>query len=253
VSSRGTGLLLGIDSSGRVPSIALLAPDRDPWLAACEAPVRGEGLADLLRLGLKDISAAVADISAVGVATGPGSWTGVRIGLALAAGLVLPHKLPVTGVSSLRLQLTCCDKPAEGDRSPILATLDAGSGNIYVAAWSGDGGEQLIDYKRCTAEELLVDLRALPAGLRVAGNAGQAVLGACSEAGLRMPGLAREVLDPAVALAKAAGTELDSGGSTTGDRATPGQALPTYIGPTGARPNKNRVAVAWSAGSEPAR
>jgi len=249
LSSRGTGLLLGIDSSGRVPSIALLALDRDPWLATCEPPVRGEGLADLLRLGLKDLSAAVADISAVGVSTGPGSWTGVRIGLALAAGLVLPHKLPVTGMSSLRLQLACCDQPAEGDRSPILATLDAGSGNIYVAAWSSDGGEQLLDYKRCTAEELLVDLRALPAGLRVAGTAAQAVIGACSEAGLPMPGLASEVLDPAVALAKAAGTELDSTSSKTGDRVVPEQALPTYIGPTGARPNKNRVATGWSAGS----
>lgn len=71
------------------------------------------------------------DLQGVTVATGPGSFTGLRIGLSTAKGLGLALKVPIVGVSSLEsLALN-----AAGFRGTVITLIDARRGELYAAAW----------------------------------------------------------------------------------------------------------------------
>ena len=70
----------------------------------------------------------------IAVAAGPGSFTGIRIGLATAGGISLAAGMPVAGVSSL--EAIACAARTEGR---IAAALDAGGGNVYHALFDADG------------------------------------------------------------------------------------------------------------------
>ncbi|HZY67912.1 MAG TPA: tRNA (adenosine(37)-N6)-threonylcarbamoyltransferase complex dimerization subunit type 1 TsaB, partial [Devosia sp.] len=74
-----------------------------------------------------------ADLSRIAVTTGPGSFTGLRIGLSAARGLGLALNLPVLGIPSLLALslLTDCD--------PVAVLLDAKRGEAYFQTFSGPG------------------------------------------------------------------------------------------------------------------
>ena len=73
------------------------------------------------------------DLTRIAVTTGPGSFTGLRIGLSAARGLGLALEIPVLGIPSLfALSLTAgCD--------PVAVLLDARRGEAYVQTFSGPG------------------------------------------------------------------------------------------------------------------
>ncbi len=82
-----------------------------------------------------------ADVEAVAVAIGPGSFTGLRIGLAAAKGFALALGLPIAGASSLR-SLAINGRGFEGIVAPLI---DARRGEIYAAAFrvgTGSGMEE---------------------------------------------------------------------------------------------------------------
>jgi tRNA threonylcarbamoyladenosine biosynthesis protein TsaB len=66
------------------------------------------------------------DLSAVAVNIGPGSFTGVRIGIAAAKGLNLVHKTPLIAVTSLEVEAACVDTEKN-----ILVVLDANRGQVF--------------------------------------------------------------------------------------------------------------------------
>ncbi|NLG40657.1 MAG: tRNA (adenosine(37)-N6)-threonylcarbamoyltransferase complex dimerization subunit type 1 TsaB, partial [Chloroflexi bacterium] len=68
-------------------------------------------------------------LSGVGVALGPGSFTGLRIGLSAAKGLALGQNLPIAGVPSL--EILVASQP--GLRRPMIAMLKVGRGRF---AWA---------------------------------------------------------------------------------------------------------------------
>ncbi len=81
-----------------------------------------------------------ADLDAIAVSRGPGSFTGVRIGVACVKGLALPNNTPCCGVSTLEaitLNGLCC----EG--SVICAVMDARCGQVYNALFRVEDGELL--------------------------------------------------------------------------------------------------------------
>jgi tRNA threonylcarbamoyladenosine biosynthesis protein TsaB len=96
----------------------------------------------LARSGLK-----VSDLSALAVATGPGSFTGLRIGMALAKGISLARRLPLIGVPTL-------DVLASGQPVmdlPLIAALRAGRGRLAAGryravsgAWEAAGEVELL-------------------------------------------------------------------------------------------------------------
>lgn len=77
-------------------------------------------------------------LSAVAVALGPGSFTGLRVGMAVAKGLSLARGIPLVGVPTLDILAAAQDR----DRRPLLAVLQAGRGRICVARYRWRRGWQ---------------------------------------------------------------------------------------------------------------
>jgi tRNA threonylcarbamoyladenosine biosynthesis protein TsaB len=72
----------------------------------------------------------LSDLEAVAVASGPGSYTGLRIGMALAKGIALAQRIPLIGVPTL--DILAAAQPAAD--SPLLALIVAGRGR-FAAVW----------------------------------------------------------------------------------------------------------------------
>ncbi|MCO5156073.1 MAG: tRNA (adenosine(37)-N6)-threonylcarbamoyltransferase complex dimerization subunit type 1 TsaB [Aquamicrobium sp.] len=78
-----------------------------------------------------------ADLGAIVVAVGPGSFTGVRVGVAAARGLALALGVPAVGVTTLEALARQAREESPG--RPALARIEAGRGQAYVAAFSAAG------------------------------------------------------------------------------------------------------------------
>lgn len=120
------GKLLLIDTVGDAPGAVLT--ERDHVLASAEFPLRSASavlLPELKRM-LGSQGLAVRDLNAIGVVSGPGSFTGVRTGLAMAKALCEVTSLPLAAVSRLQVLAEAAELE-EG-----FAVLDAGRGELYV-------------------------------------------------------------------------------------------------------------------------
>lgn len=80
------------------------------------------------------------DLDRIAVATGPGSFTGVRVAVAAARGFALALRIPAIGVNTLEA-IAAQSLEESGDR-PILVALDARRDEIYTATY-GNGGSCL--------------------------------------------------------------------------------------------------------------
>ncbi len=96
------------------------------------------------------------DLSALAVASGPGSYTGLRIGMALAKGLALTHKLPLVGVPTLDILAQA--QPSR--REPMLALLLAGRTRLagVMYKWKRGSWRKTDEGETFTWEELLARL-----------------------------------------------------------------------------------------------
>jgi tRNA threonylcarbamoyladenosine biosynthesis protein TsaB len=118
--------LLLIDTCGETPGVALSA---GPQVLASEDLVRGSASAEIvsaIRGLLEQVGWRLADLDAVGVVSGPGSFTGMRAGLATAKGLCEAGELSLAAVSRLEV-LADVASLLDG-----MVALDAGRGELYV-------------------------------------------------------------------------------------------------------------------------
>lgn len=76
------------------------------------------------------VGAAVGDVAAVGVAAGPGAFTGLRVGLATAAGLAQGLRVPLVTASSFRGRALRVSEPGRG-----IVMLDARKQRVYAQVW----------------------------------------------------------------------------------------------------------------------
>src|SRR3970040_290970 len=96
-------------------------------------------------------------LTAVAVAVGPGSYTGLRIGMALAKGLSLSYNLPVVGIPTLDI-LASPQPPREG---PMLAVMQAGRGRVAGVwyKWSRKGWSARKGAVNLQWEEIVAELK----------------------------------------------------------------------------------------------
>ncbi len=132
-------LLLALDTSTRQSSIALCSEDEfygeASWYSSNNHSV--EILSAMQRL-LAESSKTLQDLDAVAVATGPGSFNGVRVALAAAKALAFALAKPVLGVSTLDI----IAKQQQLWRGPICSVLEAGRGELYAACYlSGESSQ----------------------------------------------------------------------------------------------------------------
>ena len=134
-------MLLGFDTSTPVTAVGVLL-DGGEVLDAYDDPPPGQrpGHASRLLPLAADLLARVGagwrQVERVAVGLGPGSFTGLRIGVATARGLAQSLGVPVAGVSSLRALAVGAASEAPG--ATVMSVIDAGRGEAFVAAWAGE-------------------------------------------------------------------------------------------------------------------
>ncbi len=111
---------------------------------------------------------AVGDLTAVAVATGPGAFTGLRVGMGLAKGLVLALDLPLIGVSTLEAVTL---PHLDGNRT-VVAVVPAGRGRIAWAAFGGSFGrpDPIVHPRNTTVAELAEAVADFPQPAMVVGE-----------------------------------------------------------------------------------
>ena len=130
-------LLLAIDTSGKYGSIALARGAPDGSCSALEVvPLEGGTFSSLL---VPQIAALLAkhgfgkqDIGGLVAASGPGSFTGLRVGLAAVKALAEVLRKPIAAVSLLEVVAT-----AGNTKGRAIAALDAGRNEVYAAEFEG--------------------------------------------------------------------------------------------------------------------
>ena len=170
-------MLLSLNTCGNKASVALgMAGTKDvKILATAELAVRtySARLIPEIAALLQKQQATMSDIEAIVVVSGPGSFTGIRVGLSTAKGLSDGAGIPLIAVSRLGLLANASGLPH------VLAAVDAGRGDYYVGEYRNGTslGETLM-----TAEQTLTAAQQPGAGVLVCdeSRAGEASASACS-------------------------------------------------------------------------
>ena len=151
--------LLALDTSTSQTGLALYAEDRIlgelSWFSHYRQTVElAPAIDDLLhRLDIKPDA-----LAAIGVAIGPGSFTSLRVGLALAKGLSMARHIPLIGIPSL--DILAAGIPVVD--LPLAAVLQAGRGRLALGwyhavsgTWQSDGAPKIT-----TAEDLVKQINS---------------------------------------------------------------------------------------------
>jgi tRNA threonylcarbamoyladenosine biosynthesis protein TsaB len=131
--------MLAFDTSTPCARVAVLSPAGDRLAAAEKVAARHSS--NLLRLCdevLRATGTAVKDLAAIACGAGPGSFTGLRVGLAVAKGLALADRIPLVLVSSL--DALAVDLTGTNGEGLVLPCIDAGKGQVYGRLYRAGGG-----------------------------------------------------------------------------------------------------------------
>ena len=166
--------LLAFESSAKAASTALLS---DGCLLAEYTQNSGQThsrtLMEMAKNMLSGCDLTPQEIDAVAVADGPGSFTGVRIGMACAKGFAWGRQLPLYGVSTLEAMVrgaACAD-------GVYCACMDARKGQIYNAVFDWTAGALLrrTEDRAIAVSELEQELQTIPGPVYLVGDGAKLV------------------------------------------------------------------------------
>lgn len=155
--------LLAVDSAASLCAACVWDTEAERELGRSVADI-GKGHAERLMATIAEaLAAAGADYSDLGrlaVSTGPGSFTGVRVGVSAVRGLALALKVPATGVTTL--DALAVEAAITFPSRPVMVAIEAGRGDLYVALYD-DAGK--MSYDACVltfADALALATKAVP-------------------------------------------------------------------------------------------
>jgi tRNA threonylcarbamoyladenosine biosynthesis protein TsaB len=133
-------LILSIDTALDACAAAVLDTSAGGLIAReSQAMKRGhaEALMPLIARVMKASGVAFAALDRVAATTGPGSFTGLRVGLSAARGIALAAGKPVVGVTTLTV--FAAPIVSESSEHPVVAAIDARHDHVYFQVLGGDG------------------------------------------------------------------------------------------------------------------
>ncbi|HEX6916620.1 MAG TPA: tRNA (adenosine(37)-N6)-threonylcarbamoyltransferase complex dimerization subunit type 1 TsaB [Phycicoccus sp.] len=159
--------MLAIDTATSLVGAAVLGGDgSEPVVRTAEGPrAQTELLAPLVREALEAAGAAPADLTDIAVGTGPGPFTGLRVGLVTAVTMGYALGVQVHGVCSLDV---LAEQAWTGGPADLLVATDARRREVYWARYTGAGDGVAGGVRRVAGPsvdrpaDLAPDLRALP-------------------------------------------------------------------------------------------
>lgn len=133
--------VLAIDTALAACSVAVVetADDGAPVHVSCLAMARGHAEALMPEVArILDEAGGLGGIERVAVTVGPGSFTGLRVGLAAARAIGLGARLPVVGVTTLAA-LAAPLLDLDGNESPVAVAIDARHDRVFFELFAPDG------------------------------------------------------------------------------------------------------------------
>jgi len=183
-------IVLGFDTSTHATAVALRGADGHTTQARDDPPAgahpgHATRLLDMARELLTGAGVAWGEIDRIAVGVGPGTFTGLRVGVATARGLAQSLSVDLVGVSSLRalaaVALTAEDPPPATEDPPVaeargaapmdarravLAVIDARRGEAFAAAYErGDGEPRELAAPRALPPQELANVPAEAEGV----------------------------------------------------------------------------------------
>ena len=175
-------LILALESSAKAASVALC---RDGVLIAqsqqCSGLTHSCTLLPMAEQMLKNTDTRLADVA---VARGPGSFTGVRIGVSTAKGLAWGAQKPAIGVSTL--EAMAYHGLAAGEGALVCAAMDARRSQIYNALFEIRGGKpvRLCEDRAISLAELGEELGKMQKSAFLVGDGAQLCYNTCLDMGI---------------------------------------------------------------------
>lgn len=147
-------MLLGIDTCGSIGTIALARREGDQMIVLGTAELANKTYAALLvprlRALLETHRVSLQEMEAIVIVNGPGSFTGVRVGVSAVKGMAEATSIPVIAVSRLKVLAQKAQKP--------YAALDAGRGEFYFGDYAGGRHEALMSVDELRAAASVSEL-----------------------------------------------------------------------------------------------
>ena len=141
-------LVLAFDTTAAACSVAVVRDGACIGRAQAVADHgQAESLMPMIKGTMRESGIAYADLDRIAVTVGPGSFTGLRIGLAAARALGLAAGKPVIGVSSLEVLAAAVPAPERERNETVLCAIDTKRGDLYLQLFAArdlaPGGEPI--------------------------------------------------------------------------------------------------------------
>lgn len=204
--SKTSHLILTLDTAG--PACQAVVSDGPGIISAQSVAMlrgHGEALVPMIEQVLTDASITYDDLDRIGVTVGPGSFTGMRVGLAAARGYSATLNIPVVGIGTLEA-MARSDQLESGINAVRCVAIDARNGLVYGQRFSADG----VALEPANVMADLVFAASVTNGARLVGPATSIIAALARSAGKRIT-----LGDPAQVPSAAALAELAAIGDVT--------------------------------------
>jgi len=194
--------VLALETSAKAASCAVLAdgvPAASAW--QCTGLTHSRTLQPMISDMLRNGEMTIAEMDAIAVAAGPGSFTGLRIGIAAAKGLAWAAEKPCIPVSTLEAMAW----PLAHLEGTVVCAMDARRQQIYNAVFLAGGGTltRLREDRAISLPEAWEDLRDFDGPLTIVGDGAQL----CCDY-LRLQGLHCRLAPPHLRMQSAVGAGM---------------------------------------------
>ena len=164
-------LILALDTALDACAAAILDSVSGTLIAQQSQPMKrghAEALMPLIARVMKEAGQPFAALDRIAVTTGPGSFTGLRVGLSAARGIALAAGKPVVGVTTLSAY--AAPLVSENGEHPVISAIDARHDQVYFQVVGGDGSSLISPKVAPILEALEASRFGAP---RLVGNAAQ--------------------------------------------------------------------------------